>query len=164
MTQQQQQEAARSRAMTRPLEGIPLPDLERLPDYERGFWEGTHSHELHTQRCSDCERLRHLPTPMCPSCHSVNYEWHKVSGRGRVYSYVIVHHPVHRAIGEREQTPYNVCLIELEEQEGLRIVSNVLNVAPEEMAIDMPVEVTFMPTADDANVVLPMFFPAQSAQ
>ena len=60
----QQQEAAESRVMTRPLEGIPLSDLESLPDYERGFWEGTRSHELRIQRCSDCKRYRH-PPPRC---------------------------------------------------------------------------------------------------
>ena len=41
------------------------------------------------------------------------------------------------------------------------MVSNILNIAPEDMYIDMPVEVTFMPTVDDPNVVLPLFVPAQ---
>jgi uncharacterized OB-fold protein len=97
---------------------------------------------------------------MCPYCHSLDYDWTKTSGRGKVYSHLIVRHPVHRALRDGEQTPYNVCLIELEDQEGLRMVSNVLNVAPEDVYIDMPVEVTFMPTVDDPNVVLPLFVPA----
>ena len=84
-----------------------------------------------------------------------------MSGRGKVYSHLIVRHPVHRAIREKEQTPYNICLIELEEQDGLRIVSNVLNIAPQDIYIDMPVEVTFAPTVDDPNVVLPLFVPSQ---
>ena len=160
MTQQQEQ-STKSRPMTVPLEGIPLPDLERLPDYERGFWEASRNHELRIQQCSDCKVFRHLPTPMCPHCHSLNYDWTKTSGRGVVYSYVIVRHPVHRAIREKEQVPYNVSLIELEEQEGLRISSNILNIAPEDIHIDMPVEVTFLPTVDEPDVVLPLFVPAQ---
>ena len=160
MTQQQQQ-SSKSKAMTKPLEGIPLPDIENLPDYERGFWEAARSHELGIQQCSDCKTFRHLPTPMCPSCHSLEYGWTKMSGRGTVYSHLIVRHPVHGALREKEQTPYNICLIELEEQEGLRIVSNVLNIAPEDLNIGMPVEVTFMPTVDDPTVVLPLFIPAQ---
>ena len=156
-----QQEEAEFEAMTRPLEGIPLPDLENLPDYERGFWEGTRSHELRIQRCSDCKKYRHPPSPMCPHCHSMNYEWPGTNGQGQVYSLVVVHHPVHRAIGEKEQVPYNICLIELEEQEGLRIVSNVLDVPQDEISIGMPVEVTFIPTVDDPNVVLPMFVRAR---
>lgn len=157
---QQAESAAKSRPMDGPLEGLPLPDLERVPDYEQGFWEGTRAGELRIQQCSSCGLFRHLPTPMCPECSSLEYEWTAVSGRGRVYSFVIVRHPVHRAIQEKEQTPYNVCVIELEEQEGLRVCSNVLRVAPEDISIDMPVRAAFVPAADDPEVVLPVFVPA----
>ena len=160
---QQSERGAQSQPMTRPLEGVPLPELERVPDYERGFWEGTQAGELRIQRCSDCGLFRHLPTPMCPQCSSLEYAWTAVSGLGFVYSYVIVRHPVHPAIREKEQTPYNVCVIELEEQAGLRICSNVLDVSPEDISIDMPVQATFVPASDDPNVVLPVFIPvAQS--
>ena len=159
MTQLQEQ-TAKSRPMTAPLEGVPLPDLDLLPDYERGFWEGTQAGELRIQQCSGCGLFRHLPMPMCPECSSLEYRWTKVSGRGFVYSYVIVRHPVHPAIAEKEQVPYNVCMIELEEQEGLRICSNVLNVAPEDIHIDMPVEVSLFPAADEPDIVLPVFLPA----
>ena len=50
--------------------------------------------------------------------------------------------------------PYNVCMIELEEQEGLRLCSNVLNVAPEDIHVDMPVQVALIPAVDDPDVVL----------
>lgn len=160
---QQSERPAKSRPMTRPLEGVPLPELERVPDYERGFWEGTQAGELRIQRCSDCGLFRHLPTPMCPECSSLDYQWATVSGRGFVYSYVIVRHPVHPAIREKEQTPYNVCVIELEEQAGLRICSNVLNIAPEDIGIDMRVRVTFVPSVDEPDVVLPVFLPVADA-
>jgi len=156
MTQQRRRRAGPT-AMVKPLEGIPLPDLENLPDYHSGFWEGARNRELRMQQCSDCNKFRHVPSPMCPHCHSLRYHWTRVSGRGRVYSFIIAHHPVHKALREKEQTPYNVCLIELEEQEGLRIVSNVLNIPPDEICIDMPVEVTFIPAVDDPEVVLPQF-------
>ena len=97
---------------------------------------------------------------MCPHCHSLEYDWSKVSGRGLVYSFVVVRSPVHAAIREKNQVPYNICLIELVEQEGLRVCSNVLNIAPEDIYVDMPVQVTFMPTVDEPDVVLPLFVPA----
>ena len=156
---QQTEPVAKSPSMTKPLEGLPLPDLERVPDYEQGFWEGTRAGELRIQRCDGCGRFRHLPTPMCPECSSLQYDWTTVSGRGVVYSFVIVRHPVHPAIREREQTPYNICMIELEEQEGLRVCSNVLHVAPEDISIGMPVRVIFISTVDDPDVVLPVFVP-----
>ena len=158
MTQQQEQ-TAKSRPMASPLEGVPLPDLDLLPDYERGFWEGTQAGELRIQQCSGCGLFRHLPMPMCPECSSLEYGWTEVSGRGFVYSYVIVRHPVHPAIAEKEQVPYNVCMIELEEQEGLRICSNVLNIAPEDIHINLPVEVSLFPATDNPGVVLPVFLP-----
>ena len=157
---QEREPTAGSRPMSGPLEGVPLPDLERAPDYEQGFWEGTRNGELRIQRCSDCDVFRHLPTPMCPECSSLDYRWTAVSGRGFVYSFVIVRHPVHRAIAEKEQTPYNICMIELEEQEGLRICSNVLHAAPEDISIGMQVRVAFVPAAADPDVVLPVFLPA----
>ncbi len=157
---QQEEPIIKSRPMAGPLEGIPLPDLDRLPDYERGFWEGSRNRELRIQQCSGCKMFRHLPTPMCPQCHSLDYDWSKVSGRGVVYSFVVVRNPVHTAIRENDQVPYNICLIELEEQEGLRVCSNVLNIAPEDIYIDMPVQVTFMPAADEPDVVLPLFVPS----
>ena len=156
---QQSETGVKSRPMTAPLEGVPLPDLERIPDYERGFWEGTGQGELRIQQCSDCGRFRHLPTPMCPECSSLDYTWTRVNGRGFVYSFVIVRHPVHPAIREREQTPYNICMIELVEQEGLRICSNVLQVAPEDISIGMPVQATFIAALDEPTVVLPVFLP-----
>ena len=149
-----------SMPMTKPLEGIPLPDLERIFDYEKGFWEGAKRHALCIQQCTDCRKLRHLPTPMCPWCHSLSYDWPEMSGKGKVYSYVTVRAPVHKALKEKGQTPYNICVVELPEQEELRIVSNVLNIAPEEIYIEMPVNVTFKPSVDDPNVVLPLFVPA----
>ena len=148
-----------SPAMTGPLAGLPLPDLDRLPEYERGFWEGTRERQLRIQRCTECKVFRHLPTPMCPDCHSLDHEWAAMSGRGTVYSFVIARHAVHPAIRELEQLPYNVCVIELEEQAGLRIVSNVLDVAPEDIRIGMPVEVRFVPAPNDPAVVLAMFVP-----
>ena len=149
----------KSPAMAKPLEGVPLPDLERVPDYERGFWEGTRNGELRIQQCAVCGLFRHLPTPMCPECSSLAYDWTQVSGRGFVYSFVIVRHPVHPAIREKEQTPYNICMIELEEQEGLRIYSNILQVPPEDISVDMPVQVTFVPAVDNPDIVLPVFLP-----
>ena len=153
-------EPGHTRPMTGPLEGIPLPDLDALPDYEEGFWHGSLSHALRIQQCADCLVFRHLPTPMCPHCHSTSYFWTAVSGRGEVYSFVVVRHPVHPALREKNQLPYNIAVIQLEEQEGLRICSNVLNVAPEEIFIGMPVRVTFMAPAGQQDVVLPLFVPA----
>ena len=86
------------------------------------FWEGVARGELLGQRCADCKKLTHPPRPMCPACHSVRRETVKLSGRGRVASWVIPRHPAPVGFAE---API-VALIELEE--GIRLVSNVIDV------------------------------------
>jgi uncharacterized OB-fold protein len=73
-----------------------------------------------------------------------------VSGRGTVYSYTVTHQDV-----PGYEAPFAVVIVELEEQAGLRMVSNVVDVPPDDVRIGLPVEVTFQPVAED--VWLPLF-------
>ena len=117
------------------------------------FWEGAARGELLIQRCASCGALRHPPRPTCPVCRSFEWDTQAASGRGEVYSHVIVHHPVVPLF----EAPYVVALIELEE--GVRLVSNVIGVPPEDVKIGMPVEVVFEPV--DEELTLPLFRPRE---
>ena len=64
----------------------PLP---RVRELTKEFWAGCKKHELRIQRCKDCGKYRFPPQIMCPSCNSMNAEWGKVSGKGRIYSFII---------------------------------------------------------------------------
>jgi uncharacterized protein len=74
---------------------------------------------LEIQRCSSCGRLRHPPGPMCPACHSLDWDAVDASGRGTVYSHVTVHHPQVPGF----DYPLPVLLVDLDE--GVRMVMNV---------------------------------------
>ena len=89
------------------------------------FWEGIAQRRLLLQRCSGCGRLRHPPGPACPQCHSLEWTAIEASGRGTVYSYVVVHQPRLPAF----QYPLTVVTVELEE--GTRLVANLLGSTPE---------------------------------
>jgi uncharacterized OB-fold protein len=115
------------------------------------FWQGVAEGRLLIQRCDGCGRLRHPPGPMCPSCHSLEWSAREASGRGRVYSFVVAHHPPIPPF----EYPNLIALIELEE--GTRLVSNLVGVDPSEAEIGMPVEVVF--EAVDPELVLPLFQP-----
>jgi len=115
------------------------------------FWEGVEKGELRIQRCTACSRLRHPPGPMCPDCHSLEWDHVVSSGRGHVYSFVVAHHPPIPPF----DYPNLVVLVEL--TEGTRLVSNLLDVAPADAEIGMPVEVAF--TRVDDELVLPLFRP-----
>lgn len=115
------------------------------------FWEGARRGRLLVQGCASCGRLRHPPRPMCPSCRSLEWEAVPASGRGEVYSFVVHHHPPVPGF----ETPYVVALVQLEE--GVRLVSNLVEVRPGDVRVGMPVEATFV--AVDEELTLPMFRP-----
>jgi uncharacterized OB-fold protein len=115
------------------------------------FWDGVKAHRLLIQRCGGCGTLRHPPRPMCPHCHSLEWDSIEASGRGTVYSFVIPRHPPLPWFPE----PYVVALVELEE--GTRLVTNLVGVDPKDVSIGMPVRVRF--EAFDDGLVLPLFAP-----
>ena len=135
--------------------GAIRPDPVYTPD-AAFFWDGVARGELLGQRCADCSRLVHPPRPMCPSCHSLRRETVRLSGRGKVYSWVIPRHPAPVGFAE---SPI-VALIELEE--GIRLVSNVIEVSPEKVRAGMAVEVCFAPTRGGRAV--PLFRPRGDAR
>jgi uncharacterized OB-fold protein/acyl dehydratase len=116
------------------------------------FWEGASRGELLIQRCSGCGKLRHPPRPMCPFCQSVDWGTVAASGRGVVYSFVVPHYPVVPPF----EYPFVVVLVELEE--GVRFVSNLIDVEPGAVRIGMPVELCFETVEE--GLTLPRFRPA----
>ena len=96
------------------------------------FWDGIAAGKLLLQRCR-CGRLRHPPGPACPACRSFEWEAVAASGRGRVYSFVVAHHPPIPPF----EYPNPIGLVELEE--GPRIVAGLVGVEPAAIRIGMPV-------------------------
>jgi uncharacterized OB-fold protein/acyl dehydratase len=115
------------------------------------FWEGTSAGELRVQHCPTCDRLRHPPGPMCPSCGAEKQDWVVASGRGTVFSYVVHHHP--NVPGHTP--PFAVALVELDE--GVRMLGELLDVGPAAVSIGLPVEVAF--TTIDDELTLPNWRP-----
>lgn len=88
---------------------------------------------------------------MCPDCHSVESQWTEAAGTGTVYSYALLHHPQHPAFS------YPVVAVLVDLDEGVRVLSNLIDIDPDEIRIGLPVEVTFASTADECAV--PVFRP-----
>lgn len=129
----------------------PLPVLDHL---STPFWEGCRAHELRLQRCRACGSLRFPAGPVCLKCRSAQTDWVAASGRGNVYSWIVVRHPVPADIYAAE-VPYIVALVDLEE--GVRMPTNLVDCEPEQVSAGMPVAVTFR--AVTAAVTLPLFAP-----
>ena len=110
------------------------------------FWEGTRKGELRVQRCGACGELRHPPGPVCPSCHATQPTYDVFCGRGTVYSYVVHRHPPVPG----KLLPILLVLVELEE--GVRMVGELLDAAPEDVRIGAPVEVAMVTVDDDLTI------------
>jgi uncharacterized protein len=115
------------------------------------YWDAALERRLVAQRCRGCDRLRHPPRPMCPWCHSLEFDLSDLSGNGSVYSYAILHHPQNPAF----EYPVIAALVDLDE--GVRILSNLVEVEPGDVTIGMHVELDFRATRHDAMV--PVFRP-----
>ena len=132
---------------------VPIPD-----DASRPFFDGAKRGELMILRCRACghpmwgtSHSGSLPiTPRCHACFADDLEWVAASGKGTLYSFVIMHQPYP---GFEDEVPYNIALVELEE--GVRCISNVVGCDNAELEIGMPLEVVF--DALDDEVSLPMF-------
>ncbi|MGW2700943.1 Zn-ribbon domain-containing OB-fold protein [Streptomyces sp. NPDC001340] len=98
----------------------PVTDIDGAP-----FWEYAARGELRVQACGECGEFRFPPRPCCPHCQSFASEWRAVSGRGRVWSYVLPHPPLLPEYAE--QAPYNVVVVELEDAPRIRLVGNLVS-------------------------------------
>ena len=133
---------------------MPLP-VPQITDDNRAFWTGGQGGELLITRCTVCGYYLHPPSPRCPKCLSDAIEPQAVSGRGRVYTFTINR----RAWAPGLEVPFVLAIVELDEQTDLRLMTNIVDCAPEQVEIGMPVEVTFVQRAD---AFVPHFRPAAS--
>lgn len=113
------------------------------------FWEYAAQGELRVQACADCGELRFPPRPCCPHCQSFEARWQRMSGRGRIWSYVRPHPPLLPAYAA--QAPYNAIIVELADAPRIRLVGNLVaapdapldSVEPERLRIGAKVQVAF---------------------
>lgn len=133
------------------MSGRPIPTVSAEM---RPFYEGARRHQLLVQRCRACGALRFPARALCSECLSIAAEWTPVSGRGEIYSFNVMHQVYHP--GFAAEVPYAVVLVKLEE--GPKLISNLVGVAPADIRIGLPVRVVF--EALDDEVTLPKFTPA----
>jgi len=122
-------------------------------DVDRTFWDHCRRRELRFQRCAACHRFRHPPGPMCSACHSFEHEWLLAPDTGIVFSFTIVHHPVHPGVASL--TPYNVVIVDFPEFDHVRLVSNIIDATPEEIHVGMTV--TLVWEESSTGIPLPRF-------
>ncbi|MBL6599076.1 MAG: OB-fold domain-containing protein [Alphaproteobacteria bacterium] len=122
--------------------GLPAPTPES-DGLSAPYWDGTRRGELMVQRCRDCKTWIWGPEWICHQCHSFDLDWTAVEGKGRIYSWERVWHPVHPAL--KDHGPYIVVLVELPGADNIRMIGNLLGDPMQDVPIGAEVEAIFEP-------------------
>lgn len=128
---------------------LPMPDSDSAE-----YWEGLARGELRLQRCTACATAQFYPRSQCASCGG-DVEWFTASGRGTVHTFTIVRS--HWAEPFSSLVPFTLAIVEL--AEGPRMMTNLTGIAPEDVRIDLPVELHPVSAGD---VTLPFFTPTEA--
>ena len=129
----------------------PIP---KMSPWSKPFWDGCKKHELLIQKCKNCNKFVFYPKIICPFCLSENLEWVRASGCGKVYSYSVIYSYQPEVFSD--DVPYVIAIIELDE--GVRMMSNIVECDPETVKCGMDVGVVFEKITDE--FMLPKFRPA----
>jgi uncharacterized protein len=134
---------------------VPRPLPELTPEVAF-FWASGADGVLRMLRCGECGYWIHPPGPVCPICLSDDVHPQPLSGRAIVTTYTVNRQQWRPDL----EVPYVVAIVDLAEQEGLRLTTNIVGCAVDDVRIGMPVEVVFQQVED---VWLPLFTPVGSA-
>ncbi len=136
----------------------PIPRPDRV---SQGFWDAAARRELAIQRCAECGTYQHPPHPICRACGGSAVEFERVSGEGRLWSWTTTHHVV--ISGFDAVVPYTCMVIELAEQRGLFVLSDLIGREVAGLRTGAPMRVVF-PDPPSGEPCLPQFAPAESAR
>ncbi|MDG5485341.1 Zn-ribbon domain-containing OB-fold protein [Mycolicibacterium gadium] len=129
--------------------------LPALDDHNRGFWTGGAEGALKIPFCASCGTWATPLAAACPDCDGV-LEYRPVSGRGTVFTYTVNYQPFNPGV----PVPYVIAIVELEEQDDLRIATNIVDCEPDSVYVGLPVEVRFEhQVVGDESVYMPVFAP-----
>lgn len=131
----------------------PVPAPGSLAQF---FWDAVAEGRMDILRCDGCGQYVHYPRPICDRCLGEELSPSTVSGRGTLYAWTSVRQAFHPYYVDK--IPYVLAVVELAEQEGLRVTTTLIDVDEKDVRCGMPVEVTF--TEVVPGRVLPLFRPA----
>ena len=128
----------------------PLPVIQ---PWSAGFWEAAKQHQLVVQTCDDCQAKIFYPRKFCPECWSSNLGWSAASGKATVFSFSITMLGIEEKFAD--DLPLVLAWVDLEE--GVRMLTNIINCEPNAVTIGMDVEVVFEDVSPEIS--LPKFQP-----
>jgi uncharacterized protein len=94
-----------------------------------------------------CGVFQFYPRALCTACAGET-EWVDASGRGTLHTYTIIRQ--NRSPAFAALSPYAVGIVELEE--GVRMMSNIVDCDVEQLQVGMALEVLLLKAADDVGL------------
>lgn len=133
-----------------------IPTPPKAP-WAEPYWEAARRGQLRLQFCPDCQRHVFYPRLYCPHCAGAALEWVDACGRATLYSFTEVRSNAPSSFLDR--MPFIIAIVDLEE--GVRMMSGLVEYQPDAVQCGMPLELTFDPVSDE--LTLPKFRPARPA-
>ena len=124
---------------------IPAPTVN--PE-NKVFFDAAAEGKLLIKKCASCGEFHHYPRALCPHCFSDRTEWHDAKGTGTIYTYSVL----------RRGVPVSYCIAYVTLDEGVSMLTNIVDCDLDALRIGMKVKVVFKPT--DGGPPVPMFPPA----
>ena len=103
------------------------------------YWQSLRAHNAKLQKCTNCGRFRFPPSPSCYYCGTFGGNWEEISGKGTIYSWAIINHPIDKRLAS--DVPFTIVLVDLEE--GPRIAGRLIGVDKEQIKAGIPVKVRY---------------------
>ncbi|MBI4764930.1 MAG: Zn-ribbon domain-containing OB-fold protein [Deltaproteobacteria bacterium] len=128
----------------------PIPVMQ---PWTKEFWKATKDHILLIQTCKECKSKIFYPRKFCPECWSGNLDWIEAGGKGKVFAFTITRDMVEPKF--MTDLPYVLAMVTLEE--GIRMMTRIVECDPEKVEMGMDVEVVFEDISEECS--LPMFRP-----
>jgi uncharacterized protein len=150
------EESTMTEAYVRPkLRLAPSPSAE-----SNAFWTGGRNGDLVISRCHACGHFFHPPGPICWRCRSTDVAPEPVSGRATVAAYTVNRQPWIPGF----EPPYVVAMVELAEEPDVRLMTNIVGIAVQDVRVGLEVEVFFedwtaMTGEEDSRMWIPLFRP-----
>lgn len=131
--------------MTEKKSSIPAPVTE---PWTEEFWKAAKQHKFLVQHCNDCNINIFYPRKFCPECWGSNLSWIESKGKGKLYTFTITMYGVEPRFAP--DLPYVLALVDLDE--GIRVMTRIVNCDHDQLQCDMPVEIVWQDINEEFNL------------
>ena len=123
-------------------------EVPRLNAGDSTYFDAAAKGKLLVKYCTACGQYHHYPRALCPHCFSDQTEWRDAKGTGAIYTCSVL----------RRGVPVAYCIAYVTLDEGVSMLTNIVDCDLDRVHIGQKVKVVFKPS--DGGPPVPMFTPA----